>query len=121
MQSSRPTPGIVLARALMASVFLVMGGARLWSATQGVPVPNGSLIFSALEVVLGLLVLFGWKLRWTAALAALAMAADALMSHAFWTLQGTERAAQLLHFMKNVNIVGGFLLLALVSPRHHRR
>lgn len=113
--SYRPTPGMVLARVLMASVFVVMGGWRLWSAWQGATVPNGTLVFSTVEFALGLLILFGWRVRWTAALAALLMAADAVMSHPFWTLAGAERAAQLLHFMKNVGFIGGLVLLALVS------
>jgi len=119
--STRPTAGMVLARVLMASVFMVMGGWRLWSASQGATIANGTLIFSGLELILGLLVLSGWKLRWTAALAALLMLADALMSHPFWTLQGAERGAQLLHFMKNIGFIGGLLLLSLTAPQRGRR
>jgi putative oxidoreductase len=119
--SARPTAGMVLARALMASVFVVMGGWRLWSASQGATIANGTLIFSGLELALGLLVLSGWKLRWTAALAALLMLADAMMSHPFWTLQGAEHSAQLLHFMKNIGFIGGLLLLSLTAPQRGRR
>ena len=120
-QSARPTPGMLLARALMASVFVVMGGWRLLEAWQGATIPNGTLIFSALELLLGLLLLSGWKLRWIAGVAALLMLADALMSHPFWTLQGAERGAQLLHFMKNTGFIGGLLLLALTASRRSSR
>lgn len=119
-QSSRPTAAMVLARVLMSSVFVVMGGWRLLSAWQGVNIANGTLLFSALELTLGLLLLSGWKQRWMAALAALLMLADAVVSHPFWTLEVAERGTQLLHFMKNIGFVGGLLLLASVSGPHRR-
>lgn len=117
----RRDPGILLARVLLASVFVVMGAYRLLSAAEGAAIPNSTLVFSAVELVLGLLIAIGWRLRWTASLAALLMLADALLSHKFWALQGPERGAQLLHFMKNINIIGGFLLLAVVSGHKQRR
>lgn len=117
----RRDPGIVLARLLLASVFVVMGAYRLLAAGQGAAIPNSTLVFSAGELILGLLIAIGWKLRLTATAAALLMAADAFLSHPFWTLQDPERGAQLLHFMKNVNIIGGLVLLALVSGQKPRR
>ena len=121
--SFRPSPnspGITLARLLLASVFVVMGAWRLWRAYQGVPTSGATLSFSAAELVLGLLLAYGWKLRATALLAAALMAMDAVLSHAFWSLPEPARSAQLLHFMKNANIVGGFLLLALTAPARRR-
>jgi putative oxidoreductase len=116
----KANPGLVLARLLLASVFVVMGAWRLLAAADGEPIRNSLLVFSAVELLLGLLVAGGWRLRVTASLAALLMLADALLAHPFWTLQAPERGAQLLHFMKNINIVGGLLLLALVSGGRRR-
>lgn len=121
LPSRHATPGLVAARVLMASVFVVMGGWRLLSAAQGGHLANSTLVFSAVELVLGLLIAFGWRVRWIALLAALLLAVDAVLSHPFWTLAGTARDAQLLHFMKNVCAVGGFLLLSLVSGNRGRR
>ena len=45
-------PEIRLAQWLMASVFLVMGGYRLWQALHGVPTSNTTLGFSVAELVL---------------------------------------------------------------------
>lgn len=120
-RQNTPTPGLLLVRLLLASVFVVMGAWRLWGAAQGVPTSGATLTFSAFELVLGLLIAAGWQLRWTALLAALLMLADALMSHPFWSLVGSERSAQLLHFMKNVNAIGGFLLLSLTANAGKRR
>lgn len=121
LHSHRPGPGAILARLLMASVFVVMGGYRVWGAYNGVPTTGATLTFSGVELVLGLLLASGWKTRVVAALAALMMAVDAVLSHPFWAVAGGEQAAQLLHFMKNVGFVGGLLLLATVSGHERRR
>ena len=120
MRHDKPSPGLTFARLLLASVFIVMGAWRLWGAYNGVATSGATLSFSAAELVLGLLVAAGWQLRWTSLLSALLMVADAVLSHQFWALPEPERSAQLLHFMKNVNIVGGFLLLALTAPAARR-
>jgi putative oxidoreductase len=111
----------VLARLLLASVFVVMGSSRLLAAYHGSAVAGSTLVFSTAELVLGLLIASGWRLRWTASLAALLMLVDALMSHPFWHGDAAERSAQLLHFMKNIGLVGGLLLLAIQPrPKKHR-
>ena len=114
-------PEIRLAQWLMASVFLVMGGYRLWQALQGVPTANATLVLSAAEFLLGLLIVAGWRLRAMALLAAALMLVDAGMSHKFWLLKGSEQAAHLLHFMKNIGFVGGLLLLASTAGGGGRR
>ena len=116
-----PGPGFALATLLLASVFVVMGAWRLWGASQGVSTSGATLTFSAIELVLGLLIAAGWKLRWTALAAAALMAVDAALSHPFWSLAEPARGAQLLHFMKNACMVGGLLLLSLVAPVARRR
>lgn len=113
-------PEIRLAQWLMASVFIVMGGYRLWQALQGVPTSNATLGFSAAEFLLGLLIAANWRLRVMALLAAALMLVDAGMSHKFWLLKGAEQAGQLLHFMKNIGFVGGLLLLATVAGGKRR-
>jgi putative oxidoreductase len=115
-----PGPGFVVARLLLASVFIVMGAWRLWAAYNGATASGATLSFSAAELVLGVLVAAGWKLRWTALLSAALLVADAVLSHPFWTLAEPARSAQLLHFMKNAAIVGGFLLLSLAAPARRR-
>lgn len=109
------------ARTLIASVFIVMGLYRLLEAWGGTATPVVTLVFSAIELVMGLLIAGGWKLRWTAGLAAVLMAVDAVMSHPFWSLAGAERGAQLLHFMKNMGQIGGLLLLIAHAGHPPRR
>jgi len=119
-RSSKQSPGVVTARLLLASVFLVIGAYRLLGAYQGSPTSGATLVFSSLELGLGLLIAAGWKLRWIAMAAATLMLVDALLSHKFWPLADAARGAQLLHFMKNVSIAGGFLLLSLMSGHKSR-
>lgn len=38
-----------------------------------------------------------------------------LFGHAFWLEQGQKRQAQLAHFVKNLGLMGGLLLLTLIA------
>ena len=56
-------------------------------------------------------------LRWTALAAVALLVIDAVLSHPFWAMRAGARDVQLLHFMKNIAIAGGFLLLSAIAPR----
>lgn len=113
-------PETRLAQWLMASVFIVMGGYRLWQALHGVPTSNTTLGLSVGELALGMGIAAGWRLRGLALLAAVLMLVDASMSHRFWVLAGAEQGTQLLQFMKNIGLAGGLLLLASVAGGKRR-
>lgn len=114
-------PEARLAQFLMASVFLVMGGYRLWQSTHGAPIANGAMVFSAIEFVIGLALASGWRLRTVALLAAALLVVDAVVSYPFWKSAGAQQAAQLLQFMKNVGLVGGLVLLSSSATGGRRR
>jgi putative oxidoreductase len=114
-------PEARLAQMMMASVFLVMGGYRLWQAMHGAPIANGARVSSAVELLLGMALASGWRLRMVALLAAALMLVDAVMSHPFWKSGDSRQAGQLLHFMKNIGFVGGLLLLASLATGGRRR
>ncbi|MET0165731.1 MAG: DoxX family protein [Vicinamibacterales bacterium] len=106
----------VAARVLIASVFIGLGTERLLTAAgvlgaTGAPTSVGALAFSAFELIAGLLILSGWRVRWVAPLMAALMLGDAFLSHPFWHFAGAEQHGQLLHFLKNISIIGGLLLL----------
>lgn len=113
-------PEARLAQWLMASVFLVVGGYRLWQAMHGAPFANGSMVLSAIEFVLGLALASGWRLRMVALLGAALLLVDAVMSHPFWKFGGAQQAGQLLQFMKNVGFIGGLLLLSSLATGKRR-
>ena len=113
-------PEARLAQWMMASVFLVVGGYRLWQATHGAPIANGTMVLSALEVVFGLALASGWRMRMVALLGAAFLVVDAVMSHPFWKFGGAEQSGQLLHFMKNVGLIGGLVLLSSLATGRRR-
>jgi putative oxidoreductase len=106
---------LVAARILIPSVFVGLGLERLLigaGVLAGPPVSTGAMLFSAFELIAGLLVMVGWKVRWVASLLALFILVDAFVAHAFWVYPVAERHGQLLHFLKNLSTLGGLLLLA---------
>ena len=109
---SRMKLEVRLAQWLLAAVFLVAGGFRLWQALRGVPTGDDTLLLSTAEMLLGVLLAAGWQLRAVALLAAALLLADAALSHPFWRLSGGAQMAQLLQFMKNMGLVGGLVLLS---------
>lgn len=113
-------PEHVLARVLLSSVFVAMGGYRLWMAYRGLAVPNGTLLLSAAELALGLAIAGAWRLRLMVGVAVAVLLVDAVASHPFWTSAGTARGANLLHFAKNLGLVGGLLLLAGIGGGKRR-
>ncbi len=102
------------ARALMAIVFIVSGINKIgaFGATQGymdsVGVPGILLAPTiAFEVSAGIFLIIGLRVRETALLLAGFSFITALVFHMDFGNQ-----AQMLHFMKNLAMAGGFLILA---------
>jgi putative oxidoreductase len=108
---------MVLVRWLLACGFVVSGGYRLFAALAGAALGTEALLLAAAKLVLGVLIAAGWQLRWTALLAAALVLVDAALAHGFWNAHGAARGAQLRQFIQGLPLVGGFLLLSLVSPR----
>jgi len=117
--------GVFLAgRILIPIVFVGLGLERLLIAAgvlAGPPVSAGAVAFSVFELVAGLLVMVGWKVRWVAGLLALFVIVDAFLAHAFWTYPAAERHGQLLHFLKNFSTLGGLLLLVWLDGKRSSR
>jgi putative oxidoreductase len=112
-------PAILLARLLLAFIFVYEGWLKIahYSDTVGYMenygVPGALLPLVILtELGGGLLVAFGLLARY----AAFALAGFALLTALFFhtDFADTEHL-QLVHFMKNVAIAGGFLLLTAVG------
>jgi putative oxidoreductase len=110
--------GVLLGRVLLAAIFILSGFNKIgaYAATAahmtnaGVP---GSLLplVIILELVAGALVVAGWQTR----VAALALAGfTALATYFFHFDFGNEQ--QVIHFLKNLSIIGGLLVLAGSGP-----
>lgn len=105
--------GDLLGRILISLMFLTSGIGKIsgYAATQGYMesfgVPGLLLpLVIVVEVVGAIAVIVGWRTRWAAAaLAGFCMLA-ALLFHADFSTQ-----SQMISFMKNVSIAGGFLVI----------
>lgn len=109
--------GIVLARILMAILFVVAGwgkltdyaGTQQFMASMGIPA-----LFVPLTVLLefggGLAIMFGFLTRTTALITAIFTVLTAILAHSNFAVDGPTM------FLKNISIAGGFLLLAINGP-----
>ncbi|NQD93241.1 DoxX family protein [Pseudomonas sp. CrR25] len=104
---------VLVARLLLAHIFILAGFSKItgYAGTQGymesMGVPGALLpLVILLEVGGGLAVLLGFFTRWAAlALAAFCVAAALIFHHNF------SEQVQMILFMKNFAMAGGFLLL----------
>jgi len=102
-----------LGRLLLATIFLISGIGKLaapaatiaYIGSTGAPFPLvGYAIAVAVEVGGGLLILLGYKARVVAAVMAVFAVATAFLFHHNFGDQN-----QMIHFLKNLAIAGGFL------------
>ncbi len=100
-------------RILISVMFLTSGFGKItgYEATQGymesVGVPGALLPLAILlEIVGPVAIIAGWKTRWFAAAMAGFCVVSALLFHANFADQG-----EMINFMKNVTIAGGFLII----------
>lgn len=116
---------LLLGRLLLAAIFLDSGVQKFGSldgvasalATKGVPWPWFSALAAAsLEVIGGVALVAGVMVAPSAlALAAFTLVAGALF-HGFWEVEGAARIGERIHFLKNLTIIGGLLVLAGAGP-----
>ena len=107
---------ILIGRILLSVIFLLSGFGKLtaiagtagYFGAMGLPVPTATaVIVGLIELLGGLAVLVGFQTRIAAWVLAAFSIATALVAHTGWADQN-----QMIHFLKNVAITGGFLLLA---------
>jgi uncharacterized membrane protein YphA (DoxX/SURF4 family) len=116
--------GILLARALLAAVFLYSGQDKLrhWQAgikevaDLGLPWPRLCAAATiATQLLGGLAVLTGIGAAWGAAILALFTLAATALGHPFWRLHGDRARQEFTTSMEHLAIVGGLLLLTVTS------
>ena len=107
-------------RILLALIFLLSGIDKFvhyaptlgYMQKAGLPFPEVLLVVSAiLEIAAALAIIAGWKTRWAAAALVLWMIPVTLVFHS--PAGGQEQMA---HFMKNIAITGGLLVLWALGP-----
>jgi len=110
----------LLGRILIAALFLRSGFGKItgFSAVaagmtnKGLPFAEmllmGAIVF---EIAGSLALVLGWKARWGALLLILFTIPATLIYHDFWSMEGGEYRRQFSHFMKNLAIIGGLLVV----------
>jgi putative oxidoreductase len=124
--SDKIKDGVLLAaRILFVPLFLISGWSKLagYSGTMsfmaqiGLPMPVLAAAVSILvEIPVAFAIVFGVGTRPLAIILAFYTLATALIGHHYWTMTGAAQLDNMLHFYKNISIMGGFLLLSVTGP-----
>ena len=116
---------LTLGRIFIAVMFVMSGIEKFLGidqtaqmiASKNLPMPMvAAFATAALELGGGVLIVLGWQTR----MAALALAAFTAVAtyffHDFWNMPpGAEHTNNMIHAMKNLSVIGGFLMLAAVG------
>ena len=113
-----------LGRIFLALIFVVSGvgkitgyaGTAAVMASKGLPMVDILLPLTiAVELGGGLLLALGWKARWAAAALFLFLIPTTLIFHQFWGIDPKLVQMQKIHFLKNVAIMGGMLMVIAIG------
>jgi putative oxidoreductase len=110
-------------RIALGAIFLLSAIGKLsnWSGTVGFAAGKGipqALLAgaTALELLGALSLLAGFKTRWGVIALVVFLVPVTLVFHDFWAVQGAEQQQQMAHFLKNLAIAGGLLILFVAGP-----
>jgi putative oxidoreductase len=115
----------LLGRILLAGIFVISGFGKItgfegtagYIASKGLPLPQVLTVIAILiELGGGLAIVLGWKARWAALVLIVLMIVITPIFHGYWAAPPDEMMDQQIHFMKNVSILGGSLLLFAFGP-----
>jgi len=110
--------GPLVGRILLSLMFIISGWGKLngfagtagYMASAGMPFPQVLLVGAIIvELGGGLMLLFGWKARLAALAIFLFIIPTTLVFHNFWAGDPAQAQNQMIHFMKNITIMGGML------------
>jgi putative oxidoreductase len=112
-------------RILLSAIFLfsALGKIMDWSGTAQHMEKEGMVMVPvflagaiAFELLGGLSVLLGLFARYGVWLLIIFLIPATLIFHDFWAKEGMERMQQMTHFLKNVALMGGLLMVAAFGP-----
>ncbi|MCG6876356.1 MAG: DoxX family protein [Betaproteobacteria bacterium] len=115
----------LLTRLLIAPLFLVsairslgaVAGTAGYLGRLGLPMPEVmAWIVIVVEISGAIMLIVGWKTRFAAWMLAAFVVVATLLAHRFWALDPAQYVNQLNHFLKNLAVLGGLLLLAAHGP-----
>jgi putative oxidoreductase len=115
---------LLLARILLGAIFVISGWGKLMGLSafaaglqrNGVPAPDVMAVVGAcVEFFGGVAIVLGLWSHFVALLMVAFAIVATLISHRFWEFEGAQRVAQQTNFMKNLAIMGGFLVLSVAG------
>ena len=124
MKPTYESLAIFAGRIFLALIFVVSGigkitgyaGTASYMASKGLPLVDVLLPMTILiELGGGLLLALGWKARWAAAALLLFLIPTTLIFHQFWGIDPKLAQMQKIHFLKNVAIMGGMLMVLAIG------
>jgi putative oxidoreductase len=114
--------GPLAGRILIALIFIFAGFGKVtgfegtvgYIASKGLPLPQLAAIGAIIiELGGGIMLVLGWKTRWAAAALLIFTALAALFFHNFWSVPPDQAQNQMIHFMKNLAMMGGMLFVVI--------
>jgi len=112
---------LAIGRIIIAIMFVLSGlekvmdlpGTAAAIGGKNLPMPYALAVATAvLELGGGLLIIVGWQTRIVALALAIFTAVAAYFFHDFWHYpEGAQYTNNMIHFMKNMSVIGGFLML----------
>ena len=116
--------GLLLGRCLLGLIFILSGSGKIagftatagYMASKGLPLPEILLIPTILiELGGGLLLVLGYQTWWAALALFLFLIPVTLLFHNFWAAAPDQVPNQMIHFEKNLAIMGGMLYVVFMG------
>jgi putative oxidoreductase len=111
---------MLIARIFMGILFIIpairqitaYAGSVKYFASLGFPAPEAMVVLAVvIEIVAGVMLILGWRVRWAAWLLILYVIIATAMAHRFWQFPEAQQFNQLNHFLKNLAVIGGLLYI----------
>lgn len=115
----------LVARICLGPIFVLAGWSKLMAVAgiagtlQKAGLPNPTMlgyVVGAVELIGGVLIIVGFMTRWAALALAVFTLAMIYVGHPFWNMSGADYMNNRTQALKNLAIVGGFIMLAFAGP-----
>lgn len=117
---------LLIGRLILAAMFVISGWGKLTNIdgfatylTNRVGLPAGyplAVLAAVVEFLGAVAVIVGVKTRWAALSLVIFTLIAAFLAHRYWSFPADQVTNQYNHFMKNITIIGGLLILFVTGP-----
>jgi putative oxidoreductase len=115
---------LLVARILLMVLFVLFGWSKLtgfsgtvaYMTSTGAPAPElSAMIAVVMEFAVGIALVVGFYTRPLALLLAVYTLGTAIIGHHYWNMTGAVQYDNMIHFYKNISVIGGLLLLTVTG------